>query len=154
MSSIFSVLRSLVTTNEVHEPSRGDMRMLRFSNENLPSKRLFAMSRFISNWLIYCESVLCVMSCSLLAEEMIPGVLMCRALFAFIDMHGIVGGVTMGMNNAIRASLIILCIAMGVATPNIFFRSMTFPKREQKLLNMLIERRKGHGLFVDLKKLE
>lgn len=77
---------------------------------------------------------------------------MCRALFAFIDMHGIVGEVTMGMNNAIRASLIFLCIAMGVATPNIFFRSMTFPRMEQKLLDMLIERRKGHGLFVGLEK--
>ena len=50
----------------------------------------------------------------------------------------------MGMNNAIRASLIILCIAMGVATPNIFFRSMTFPRMEQKLLDMLIERIRSH----------
>ena len=85
---------------------------------------------------------------------MIPGVLMYRALFAFIDMHGVIGEVTTGMNNAICASLIILCIAIGVAIPNIFFRSMTFPKREQKLLDMLINRRKRHGLFVDLKRLE
>ena len=85
---------------------------------------------------------------------MIPGVLMYRALFAFIDMHGVIGEVTIGMINSICASLIILCIAIGVAIPNIFFRSMTFPKREQKLLDMLINCRKRHGLFVDLKRLE
>ncbi|MGN1375615.1 MAG: hypothetical protein ACI4V5_03565, partial [Prevotella sp.] len=64
-----------------------------------------------------------------------------------------IGEVTMGMNNAIRASLIILCISIGVAIPNIFFRSMTFPKRQQKLLDMLIERRKRHGMFVDMNKM-
>ena len=51
---------------------------------------------------------------------MIPGVLVYRALFAFIDMSGVVGEVTIAMNNAIQASLIILCIAVGVAIPNIF----------------------------------
>lgn len=81
---------------------------------------------------------------------MIPGVLMYRALFSFIDMHGVVGEVTVGMNNAIRASLIILCISIGVAIPNIFFRRMNFPKKERQLIDMLIERRKKHGLFVDL----
>lgn len=85
---------------------------------------------------------------------MIPGVLMYRALFAFIDMHGVIGEVTMGMNNAIRASLIILCIAIGVAIPNIFFRRMIFPQSERTLFNMLIERRKKHGLFVDLNSVE
>ncbi|MGM9700446.1 MAG: threonine/serine exporter ThrE family protein [Prevotella sp.] len=55
---------------------------------------------------------------------MIPGVLMYRALFGFIDMHGVVGEVTVAMNNAIRASLIILFIAMGVAIPNIFVRRL------------------------------
>ena len=55
---------------------------------------------------------------------MIPGVLMYRALFAFINMHGIEGEVTVAMNNAIQASLTILFIALGVAIPNIFFRRM------------------------------
>ena len=50
---------------------------------------------------------------------MVPGVLMYRALFAFIDMHGVVGEVTVGMNNAIKASLAIICIALGVAIPNV-----------------------------------
>ena len=55
---------------------------------------------------------------------MIPGVLMYRALFAFIHMHGVEGEVTVAMNNAIQASLTILFIALGVAIPNIFFRRM------------------------------
>jgi uncharacterized membrane protein YjjP (DUF1212 family) len=71
---------------------------------------------------------------------MIPGVLMYRALFAVIDMHGVVGEVTVAMHNGIRASLIILCIALGVAIPNIFVRRMVATKREQKLLRLLSER--------------
>lgn len=71
---------------------------------------------------------------------MIPGVLMYRALFALIDMHGVVGEVTVAAANGIRASLIILCIALGVAIPNIFFRRMINPKREQKLMDLLILR--------------
>lgn len=71
---------------------------------------------------------------------MIPGVLMYRALFAIIDMHGIVGEVTVAMNNGIRASLTILCIALGVAIPNIFVRRLVTPKREKKLLSLLMER--------------
>ena len=55
---------------------------------------------------------------------MVPGVLMYRALFAFIDMNGVVGEVTNAMYNAINASLIILFIAVGVAIPNIFFPRM------------------------------
>ena len=72
---------------------------------------------------------------------MIPGVLMYRALFAFINMHGVIGEVTVAMNNAIHASLIILFIAIGVAIPNIFFRRMINPKREQKLMELLLIRK-------------
>jgi uncharacterized membrane protein YjjB (DUF3815 family) len=53
---------------------------------------------------------------------MIPGVLMYRALVALINMHGVVGEVTVAVSNGINASLIILCIALGVAVPNIFAR--------------------------------
>ena len=74
---------------------------------------------------------------------MVPGVLMYRALFAFISMHGIVGEVTIAMNNAIQASLIILCIALGVAIPNVFFRRLINPRREQKLMKLLVERHGG-----------
>ena len=80
---------------------------------------------------------------------MVPGVLMYRALFAFIDMHGVVGEVTTAMNNGIRASLIILCIALGVAIPNIFARKLIAPERTKKLKKMIEERRQ-RGKFVDL----
>ena len=80
---------------------------------------------------------------------MVPGVLMYRALFAFIDMHGVVGEVTTAMNNGIRASLIILCIALGVAIPNIFARKLIAPERGKKLKKMIEERRQ-RGKFVDL----
>lgn len=72
---------------------------------------------------------------------MIPGVLMYRALFAFINIHGVIGEVTIAVNNAIHASLIILFIALGVAIPNVFFRRMINPKREQKLMNLLLLRK-------------
>lgn len=55
---------------------------------------------------------------------MIPGVLMYRSLFAFIEMHGVVGEVTVGMYNFMLASLIILVIAIGVSIPNIFVRRL------------------------------
>ncbi len=81
---------------------------------------------------------------------MVPGVLMYRALFAFIDMHGVVGEVTVGMFNSIKASLAILCIALGVAIPNLFMRRMMEPQRKLKLYDMLIERKRKKGEFVDL----
>ena len=85
---------------------------------------------------------------------MVPGVLMYRALFAFIDMHGVVGEVTVGMNNMIKASLAIICIALGVAIPNIFFRRFVEGDRKRKLFNMLVERKRKNGEFVDLHEVE
>lgn len=85
---------------------------------------------------------------------MIPGVLMYRALFAFIDMHGIVGEVTVAMNNAIKASLAIICIALGVAVPNLFFRRFIEDTRKKKLLALLVERKKRDGEFVKLDAVE
>lgn len=81
---------------------------------------------------------------------MIPGVLMYRALFAFIDMHGVVGEVTVAMNNAIQASLVILCIALGVAIPNIFVRRLNETRRQRKMREALIERRRKSGDMADL----
>lgn len=80
---------------------------------------------------------------------MVPGVLMYRMLFALIDMHGVVGELTVAIHNGIRASLIILCIAIGVAIPNIFARKWIAPERRKKL-NRLIAERKARGKFVDL----
>ena len=85
---------------------------------------------------------------------MVPGVLMYRALFAFIDMHGVVGEVTVGMNNMIKASLAIICIALGVAIPNVFFRRFVEGDRKRKLFNMLVERKRKNGEFVDLHEVE
>ncbi len=81
---------------------------------------------------------------------MVPGVLMYRSLFAFIDMQGVVGELTVAFNYAVHAGLIILFIAAGVAIPNIFVRRMIQPKRKQKLINMIKERRIKHGEMVDL----
>ena len=80
---------------------------------------------------------------------MVPGVLMYRCLFALLDMHGVVGELTTAMTNGIRASLIVLCIAIGVAIPNIFARKWIAPNRQRKL-KRLIEERKARGKFVDL----
>lgn len=85
---------------------------------------------------------------------MIPGVLMYRALFALIDMHGVVGEVTVAMSNGIRASLMIIFISVGVAIPNIFVRRMTQPRSHRRLLDLLVERKRRHGEFVDLAEME
>ena len=85
---------------------------------------------------------------------MVPLVLMYLALFSFIDMHGVVGEVTVGMNNLIKASLVIICIALGVAIPNVFFRRFIADNHKRKLLNMLVERKKKNGEFVDLHEVE
>ena len=84
---------------------------------------------------------------------MIPGVMMYRALFGFIQMDGVVGELTFAFNWAIKASLTILFIALGVAIPNIFVRRMIQPKRKMKLLKLVEERHKRHNDMVDLKKL-
>ena len=84
---------------------------------------------------------------------MIPGVLMYRALFGFIEMTGVVGELTVAFNYAIKASLVILFIALGVAIPNIFIRRLIEPKRKLKLLNLVMERHIKHGDMVDLNKL-
>lgn len=81
---------------------------------------------------------------------MIPGVLMYRGLFAFIEMHGVVGEVTAAMYNTINASLVILFISLGVAIPNIFVRRLTLPGSKKKLLDMIVERRKRRGEMIDL----
>jgi hypothetical protein len=65
----------------------------------------------------------------------------------------VVGEVTVATNNMIQASLVILCIAIGVAIPNIFVRKMITTKRQEKLIKLEIERRKRHGEMVDLHEL-
>jgi hypothetical protein len=82
----------------------------------------------------------------------IPGVLMYRALYGFFEMQGVVGEVTVAMHNAINGTLVLICIALGVAIPNIFARKWIAPKRKEKL-QRLIKERKERGKFVDLQEI-
>ena len=80
---------------------------------------------------------------------MVPGVLMYRALYGFIGMTGVVGELTFAMHNMVLGTLVLLCIAIGVAIPNIFMRQWIAPNRKRKLQTMIAER-KAKGKFVDL----
>ena len=79
---------------------------------------------------------------------MIPGVLMYRSFFALINMHGVVGEVTTAVSNGINASLIILCIALGVAVPNIFARRY-IAKDRQRFLKEELQKRRERGKFIE-----
>ncbi len=80
---------------------------------------------------------------------MVPGVLMYRALFGLIEMQGVVGELTEAFSNGVKASLVILFIAIGVAIPNVFFRKWIAPSRRKKL-QLLVEERRKRGEFVNL----
>ena len=84
---------------------------------------------------------------------MVPGVLMYRALFGLIEMQGVVGELTEAFSNGVKASLIILCIAIGVAIPNIFARQWIAPNRRKRLQTLIAER-KAKGKFLDLNDLK
>ncbi len=79
---------------------------------------------------------------------MIPGVLMYRSLLAFINMHGVIGEVTHAFSNGINSALIILCISLGVAVPNIFARRY-IAKDRRKLLEEELEKRRQRGKFIE-----
>ena len=79
---------------------------------------------------------------------MIPGVLMYRSLLAFINMNGIVGEVTNAFYNGTTSALIILCISLGVAIPNIFARRYIARDR-QIYLEKELEKRRQRGKFIE-----
>ena len=79
---------------------------------------------------------------------MIPGVLMYRSLLGFINMHGVVGEVTNAFFNGISSALIILCISLGVAVPNIFARRY-IAKDRQRYLREELEKRRQRGKFIE-----
>lgn len=83
----------------------------------------------------------------------VPGVLLYRALYGFIEMETMAGGVEIGMKNAINGTLTFICIALGVAIPNIFARKWIAPNRKAKL-NQLIEERRKKGEFVELQEIK
>ena len=80
---------------------------------------------------------------------MIPGVFMYRGLLGIINMHGVIGELTHAMSNAITSALIILCISLGVAIPNIFFRKY-IAKSKQKRLDLLVEKRRMNKFGVTM----
>lgn len=53
---------------------------------------------------------------------MVPGVLMYRALVGLIEMNGVVGELTNAMKFGMASAITIMCIALGVAVPNVFAR--------------------------------
>ena len=67
---------------------------------------------------------------------------MYRSLLAFINLHGVVGEVTNAFFNGINSALIILCISLGVAVPNIF-------ARRQRHLQEELEKRRERGKFIE-----
>lgn len=79
---------------------------------------------------------------------MIPGVLMYRSLYALINMHGVVGEVTVAVSNGINASLIVLCISLGVAVPNIFARRY-IAKDRRRFLEEELRKRRERGNFIE-----
>ena len=79
---------------------------------------------------------------------MIPGVLMYRSLLAFINMHGVVGEVTHAFYNGINSALIIFCISLGVAVPNIFARRY-IAKDRHRLLEQELQKRRERGKFIE-----
>lgn len=81
---------------------------------------------------------------------MIPGVLMYRALFSFINMHGVIGEVTNAFYNGVSSALIILCIGLGVAVPNIFVRAQRAGSRQKVLEEKLAKRKVRRGFLGKL----
>lgn len=79
---------------------------------------------------------------------MIPGVLMYRSLLTFISLDGVIGKVTDAFVNGINSALIILCISLGVAIPNIFARKYIAKQKERSLESKLTDRRQ-RGLFTE-----
>ncbi len=80
---------------------------------------------------------------------MVPGVLMYRALVGLIELNGVVGELTNAMKFGMASGITIMCIALGVAIPNVFARRWVAKDRQRKLEEMIEERRK-RGHFVDL----
>ncbi len=79
---------------------------------------------------------------------MIPGVLMYRSMLGLVNMHGVVGEVTSVFYNGITSALIIVCISLGVAIPNIMARRYQVKSRRERLQGILLQRLK-RGNFIE-----
>ncbi len=81
---------------------------------------------------------------------MIPGVLMYRMLFGLINVNvqTQVTPLMKALENGIVSGLVIMCIAIGVAIPNIFGRKYIATSKNKRL-KQLLEERKAKGKFVE-----
>ena len=80
---------------------------------------------------------------------MVPGILMYRGIFGFVHLGTDATEFMSAFGNLLNAGLIVLCLSIGVATPNIFVRRW-IAKRRREELNALIAERRKRGKFVDL----
>ena len=80
---------------------------------------------------------------------MVPGILMYRGIFGFVRMGNEVESFLRSFDFMVNAALIVLCISIGVAIPNIFARRWIASTRRAHL-SRLIEERRSRGKFVDL----
>lgn len=60
----------------------------------------------------------------------------------------VIGEVTNAFSNGINSALIILCISLGVAVPNIFARRY-ITKDRQRYLQEELEKRRQRGKFIE-----
>lgn len=83
---------------------------------------------------------------------MVPGVLMYRAIVGLIEMNGVVGELTDAWKFGMASGITIMCIAIGVAIPNVFARHWVAKERQARLKKMIADR-KERGYFIDLAEL-
>ena len=83
---------------------------------------------------------------------MIPGVLMYRMLFGLINMNvqtaEQVTPLMKAIESGVNSGLIIMCISLGVAIPNIFGRRFIAHSKNARLHELLKER-KERGKFIE-----
>lgn len=79
---------------------------------------------------------------------MVPGILMYRGIFGMFQLGNEVEGFLRSFNYLVTAALIVLCISIGVAIPNIFARRWIASTRKQQLQKLIDERRE-RGKFVN-----
>lgn len=84
---------------------------------------------------------------------MVPGILMYRGIFGFVHLESDIEDFLRAFNNVSTAGLIVLCISLGVAIPNIFARRWIAKSRKLHLIHLIKERKK-RGKFVDFSDLD
>lgn len=80
---------------------------------------------------------------------MVPGILMYRGIFGLVHFNNEVDLFMRSFGHLLTAALILLCLSIGVAIPNIFARRWIASSRRAQL-DLLIEERRRRGKFVDL----